>query len=394
MTESAIVSEALDASADDDLKPSDGDNARASWNLSAELLRPNMAHFAPDEIEALVSLFNWCTDERHPLSMAEAGARLECSAGLIYQLLTGKYRNPDKSKKGPSKEFMRRLNAFLELEARKYAAAGLAFVETETAKKCFLACDLARESYSPVFLEGPSHVGKTWALRRWTSDPKNGPHFMVEIVGPGKTSLVRTTARAFALSGKFTELDRLLQSIRHRITPKTVLVFDEVHLLDLARRDKFFQCIEWLRRLYDACQCGIVLSFTRLKDINDEALIQLRRRCTHHIRLPAMPTKADIGAILHHNGFAGAPVLDGDRKVIGNTVFPPSDLIITLGKSTGTPYEILRDQAARNGLKSITERIRYARKLADKGTGKIGWSHFVDAHLRIEKQAVQQGEWN
>ena len=85
------------------------------------------------------------------------------------------------------------------------------------------------------------------------------------------------------------------------------------------------------------------------------------------------------GAILAHSG------LD----------FPDKKLEVTVGGVVEQPYEILRQQAKLNGLKAITERLRYAKKLADRASSKgIAWTHFVDAHLRIEKQAMQEGEWS
>ena len=95
------------------------------------------------------------------------------------------------------------------------------------------------------------------------------------------------------------------------------------------------------------------------------------------VPLPVMPTRADLTAILKHHDLE----------------FPARELTITVGGITESPYEILRQQAKVNGLKAITERLRYAHKLADKKDGKLGWSHFIDAHLRIEKQSIQEQEW-
>jgi hypothetical protein len=70
---------------------------------------------------------------------------------------------------------------------------------------------------------------------------------------------------------------------------------------------------------------------------------------------------------------------------------------VRAGKGAGAvsdqPYEIIRAQARDYGLKSITERLRYARKLATRAGEPVNWTHFVDAHLRIEKNAQAEGEW-
>jgi hypothetical protein len=92
-----------------------------------------------------------------------------------------------------------------------------------------------------------------------------------------------------------------------------------------------------------------------------------------------MPTKGDLAAILKHHGLE----------------FPAARLEVTVGGITERPYEILRQQARDNGLKVITERLRYAHKLADRSNAKtMTWDHFVEAHLLISKQSVQEGEWS
>lgn len=83
-------------------RDNDGNNVRASWNFSVDNIRANTAHFAPEETELLIALFRWCTDPRHPIRREEAARRIGCSSALLYQLLAGIYRNPDKTLKRPS----------------------------------------------------------------------------------------------------------------------------------------------------------------------------------------------------------------------------------------------------------------------------------------------------
>ena len=360
----------------------DGNNVRASWNFSADHIRANTAHLKPDESEALIALFRWCIDPRHPMAMADAARRLECSTQLIYQLLTGKYHNPDKSPKGPSADFMRNLRDFLALESRRYAAAGSEYVPTPTAGKVHTACHLARESHSPVVLSGPSQIGKTFALRNHQATNNHGRTILVEIEAAcGLGGLIRSCAQASGISGT-SNAGQLIERLKKAWTPDTLVILDEMHLLKHTyRKNSFFASVEVLRRLWDYTQCGMVLSWTNLaefKAASQGELVQIWRRGVHRVALPVMPTKADLTAILAHHGLE----------------FPDRKLDVVLGKVVEQPYEILRQQAKTNGLKAITERLRYAHKLADKGNGKIAWSHFVDAHLRIVKQSVEEGEWS
>jgi DNA transposition AAA+ family ATPase len=315
------------------------------------------------------------------VAMADAARHLDCSPALIYQLLTGKYRNPDKTPKGPSAEFLKNLRDFLAREAKRYAAAGSDFVETPTARKIFTACELARESHTPVILSGPSQVGKTWGLRRFQATNNHGRTIMIEIEASGGLSgLLRTAATSTGVTA-FASFQQIIEKLKKAWTPDTLIIWDEMHLLQHTyRKGSFFACVEVIRRIHDYTGAGMVMSWTNLKELKNasqDELVQIWRRGVHRVALPLMPTKADLAAILHHNGLE----------------FPTKELEVTLGKIVEQPYEILRQQAKQNGLKAITERLRYARKLAQRGNGKLAWNHFVDAHLRIEKQAVQEGEW-
>jgi DNA transposition AAA+ family ATPase len=360
----------------------DGNNVRASWNTSPDLIRINTAHFEPEETEGIIALVRWCTDPRHPMRREDAARRLGCSPELIYQLMTGKYRNPDKSPKRPSEQFMQSLREFLDLEAKRFLMGKNDFVLTPTAKKIVTGLNLARESQSIVFLYGPSHIGKTWTAElHYTPANNHGKTIYCRMkAASGIGGMVRAMANAAAISDN-SNTAALIQRIKNATSPNTLWILDEVHLLaNTYRKGSFFACMEVIREIYDETECGIALIFTILDDVkaaSQKELQQLWRRGVHKVPLPLMATKGDLTAILKHHGLE----------------FPESGLRITVGGVTEEPYEILRQQARVNGLKAITERIRYAHKLADKSGGKIAWTHFVDAHLRIEKQAVQEGEW-
>lgn len=359
------------------------DTVRASWNFSLDKIRQDTAHFSPEEQEALVALFRWCIDPLHPIRREDAARRLDCSPELLYQLFTGKYRNPDKSLKRPSADFMKRLRDFLALEARKFAAVTSEFVVTPTAKKIFTACDLARESHSPVLLASTSHIGKTWALKHYAAHNNHGKTFLAELdAASGYGGMVRVLATACGVSAERSNTASLLDRIKHSLSPSTVLIIDEMHLLKHTyQRNSFIKCVESIRRIHDFTQCGMVLCWTNLdalKNASQDELIQIWRRGVHKVLLSNMPTKGDLSLILEHHGLA----------------FPERDFTVTVGKICDQPYAILRQLALNDGLKSITERLRYAQKIANKKDGKIAWENFLEAHLRILKNATPEPNWD
>lgn len=356
---------------------------RQTWNFGTDQIRANTTHYTPDQQEKLLALFRWCIDPLHPLRREDAAQRLDCSPELLYQLLTGKYRNPDRTLKQPGEAFMARLTQFLEDEARKFKATVEDFVMTPTAQKIFTACDLARESHSPVMIEGPSQIGKTTALRNYQATHNHGRTYLAELdASGGMPGLKRTLAlSALGINSSLANTNALVDRIKAAISPNTVLIIDEMHLLEHTYQRKVtVACNELIRRIWDATQCGMVLTWTNMqgfKDLSQSELVQLWRRGVHKYRLPLMPTKADLTALASHYGLE----------------FPELARRVTIGKVTEQPYEILRQQARNNGLKAVTERLRYAKKLATKKGEDIDWKHFVDAHLRIEKQYVQEGYW-
>jgi DNA transposition AAA+ family ATPase len=359
-----------------------GDTVRSSWNMSADSVVQNTPHFTTEQREVVLALLRWCIDPRHPMRREEAARRLGCSPELLYQLLTGKYRNPDKSPKQPSDEIVERIREFLALEAKRYALGRTEFVLTPTAKRIVTAFDLARESQSIVFLWGPSHIGKTWTAERYYAPSNNhGKTIYCRMkAASGLGGMVRAMADAAGISDK-SNTAALIERIKRASTPNTLWILDEVHLLaHTYRKNSFHNCMEVIREIYDETECGIALIFTILDDIkaaSQKELVQLWRRGVHKVPLPVMPTKGDLAAILKHVGLE----------------FPDKNLEIVVKNVPEQPYEVLRQLAKREGLKAITERLRYAAKLAGKENGKVDWEHFIDAHLRIEKQAQQEQEW-
>ena len=58
------------------------------------------------------------------------------------------------------------------------------------------------------------------------------------------------------------------------------------------------------------------------------------------------------------------------------------------------PYEMIRLLTRNEGLKSFTERLRYARKLSQRSEQPLTWDHFVEAHTRIHDNAIPPKQWN
>jgi DNA transposition AAA+ family ATPase len=365
-----------------------GNTVRASWNMSADDIRANIANYNADAKEALMKAFFWCIDPSHPVAKPEFAKRVKSSDNTIYKIFTGKYRHPETNEQlQPSAELIKAIREFLTLEKDRFEGGETEFVLTPTARKIVTACDLGRESQSIVFLVGPSHVGKTWALERYYTPGNNHGHtvYCRMRAASGLGGMVKCIAESVGVSSKSNTTD-LIERIIRALTPNMLLILDEVHLLaHTYRKGSFHNCMEVIREIHDRAKCGMVLCFTLLDDVKaarQRELQQLWRRGVHKVFLPIMPTKGDVSMILEHHGLE----------------FPEAKMNVTIGEGsravTDCPYAILKQVCREEALKAITERLRYARKLANRAGKKLNWSHFVQAHLLIAKQAEQEGEWD
>ncbi|MFH0878578.1 MAG: AAA family ATPase [Lentisphaerota bacterium] len=362
-----------------------GNNARASWPFSLHAIRANMTHNSPEGREAMVSAFLWCTDEKHPIDKSEFARLVGYSENVLYKLYTGKYLHPTtKTKMDVPPDLIHAIKKFLELERERFLGGKNEFVVTPTAKKIFMACDLARESKTPVFLWGPSHIGKTWALEYYQADNNHGRTVYARMkAASGLGGMVKRISGKLGVSPNGNTSD-LIDRIKNSLTPNMLLIIDELHLLMYTyRKESFFGCLEVIREIHDEVGCGMVLCGTQLllEKINEgkhREMEQLLRRGVHRIPLPTMPTKADLAAIFKHSG------LD----------FPDRKDVVTIQKIVEKPYDVVRQLARDEGLKAITERMRYGRKLAQRENHKFTWDHFIAAHLAIATEISAEEEWD
>lgn len=360
-----------------------GDNARASWNFSGDHVQKALKHCTPERREALIWCFNWCT--QRGTWFEDFATQVNYDRNTLYKIFTGRYTNPKSGEKYDIPEKLFRACAdFKKLEMKRAKLGETEFCHTPLARRVYQACDIARESRSPVFLWGGSHIGKTWALRHYTIENNHGRTVMIRVPAKdGLGGLVKAIAKALGISAK-SNTPAMIERIKHALAPNHLLIFDELHqLLYTYRKESFFACIEVIRELYDHAECGMVLCTTnvfrgRFENARREELEQIFKRGVHRVQLGDIVRVADLKVILESN----------------NLTWPGRRDTIEVAGVKDQPHEILRKLAREEGLKSITERIRYARLLADKAGETLAWQHFVHAHLIIEHNAsTPKDDW-
>jgi DNA transposition AAA+ family ATPase len=360
-----------------------GNTIRASWRFSSDNARQHLAHFTPEAKELLLWAFNWCIDPAHPMAFADFCDRIGYNTNTVYKIYSGKYLHPTTKKPmdAPPK-LVSALRQFKRLEVTRSKLGRKKFVPTPTAQRIFQACDLARESQTPVFVEGASQIGKTEAFSQYCLDNNHGKTRLIQLEAvSGLHGLVKAVAQVLGISPNGNAAD-LTERIKRAITPDMVLIFDEVHLLaNTYRRGSFFACMEWIRRLYDFCQFGLVLSFTTLgftaaEKERKRELEQIFRRGVHRLNLGDRPHKKDIAAILAAWGLEMPALADTEEIAVGR-----GKVIVE------EPFKLLEQLAGEQGLKAIIERLRYAAKFAADDEADLAWQHVCKAHLVIQKNA-------
>lgn len=356
-----------------------GGNARASWRVSGDHLQTNLRHCTPAKKELLIWAFQWCITEK--IFLDDFAVSVGYDAKTIDKLLTGSYRDPrskvlydipDKLAEG--------IERFRRAQLAEAMLGKIDFVPTPTSKRIWTGCELARESHTPVFLFGASHIGKTWGLEYFSIHNNHGASPLITVPSSeGLGGFVRAIARKLGISVKGNTAD-IIDRIKSAVTPDMLIILDEFHqLIYTYRKESFFACCEVLRSIYDHCRCGIIISTTnvfrtRIEQERKAQLEQLFRRGVHKIQLGDVILVKDAKPIFEHHG------LEWPSKSL-QFQFPGL-------KAPEKPWDILRMLAREAGLKAMTERIRYGRKFAIKERQELSWKHWVQAHLTIESNST------
>ena len=364
-----------------------GNTARTSWPISAADLRANVAHCSEAGREAILRAFMWCIDPAHPVRKAEFAREVSYDESTIYKIIMGRYKGPDGALMDIPEKLIRAIGNFMERERERFMGKKQEFVEMPMTKRIFTTCDLVRESRSMGMMWGPSHCGKTWALERYQQMNNHGRTIYARLgAASGLGGMLKVMTRAAGNSDK-ANTPTMVDSLKRSLAPGMLFIVDEVHQLAYTyRKESFFACIEVIREIHDATKCGFILCGTNLmlgdmESARKGELEQVWKRGVHKLDLTNHPAKRDVAALLLHAG------LDMPLKKTEVRVAPEKGQMIT-----EKPFSVLQQLAKDHGLLSITERLRYGRKLAQKDGKKLSWHFFVLAHLMIEAQRTPQDD--
>lgn len=361
-----------------------GETVRTSWRYSLDNINAAIGHNTEEAQELLRWAFLWCIDPEHPVHFKDFCSRMQVDATTVSRVYEGKYRNPKSDDPAKSlaplrapKALVDSIRIFRRSELLRVKAEAAEFLKTPTAKKVYWAIAQAREGRRPVMLFGGSHIGKTEACKANSRDFNHGRTVVIELEAVnGLRGLVQATAKRLGISDNSNTPD-LTERIKAAVMGDMVLIYDEVHLLaNVYRKGSFFACMEWIRRLWDATKCGMVLTYTELGyekacAERKRELLQVFRRCVFKVNLGASPRMEDVKVFVAHAGLSWE-----DRRESVEVAKGVSD----------TPLAALRMLAENEGLAAIIERFRLGYSLAAAdGRQQLTWTDWMRAHFAILK---------
>lgn len=349
------------------------------WKLTEDELAARIAHCSQEQTDALRWSYAHCADNAITLDQfcADSGA----AKSTLSKILAGTYSDPrDSARPLDLPEVTLAAIADYRRSIAAKMPTAISFVATDTARRAWFNCDLALSSRSPVYVRGASHIGKTTAWEKYRAMHPETVALITVTAGMGTKGLAVAVADELGVSasGPLAVLTKRLKLACRR---DRLLIFDDFHVLTLSSSDRVFRsCMEFIRALYDADQCGMILSttelaFARIEKDHGEMLIQFKRRGVPPAHLGLAPSQKDIRTIIEAHGLR----------------WPAKSLVA----GGGRPWQIISSLANQSGLKAVLERLRYALLLAGKDGSPVTWSHYVraDALLATNSQAPPS-DWN
>ena len=356
-----------------------------AWGFTIESLAKDTEHLPIEAQRLLQDCVQWAM--QHGISRAEFAESLGTTDNTLYKICTGRQLDPSKGTKLQlSSRIYGNLQRWIASRKKVRGAAMLpAFVETQTAAKVFYACDLARESRTTVWLYGPTHCGKSTALREYAAQHGRSVRYVEFLAATGPIDMLREICGACCIPSDGSKVE-LLHNLARTLTPDTVLILDETHaLIQHGGRARTYQSLELIRGLYEKTGCGIVFCVTdvmwdRLNRHRADDLRQLMARSPHRIAVGTAngsPEKEDVVRILEAAGMD----------------FPSRNLTVDIEGITFAPLQVISDLVKGYGLLLLTERLRMASKLASRDGRPLDWQDFGRAHLIMSSNGAQATDW-
>lgn len=295
------------------------------------------------------------------LGPAELAKALQVDRTTLHRVLRGTYKNAAGETVKPG-ALLKNAKALRRATVSRAGRVSVGFVPTQTAGYIHAICEAAARDKQMALIHGPSHTGKTWALREYARRTP-GAYYLAVTPAGGFRSFVRDVAEAVGVKPDGHTHASLMRAVAAKLDDSAVLLVDEAHQITTTfSREQRVATLEWLRLvLHDGRGCGLVLCGTHVwaDAIHTGKLAGLLTQVVRRgreLNLTAAPSEADVRALAEAHGF---PSPKGEHRA----------LLLRVAKE--------------DGLKAVTTRL--ARALADAAEdGRAAeWADVLNADYTI-----------
>lgn len=319
---------------------------------AGDIVNKATADLPDDQRSAIRWLHNHACDLG--LTQEATGKLIGYSGAAISQLFSGKY--------SPVEPIVAAINSFQKLWIDRQQGKGIPFIETSMSRKIFNVCHAARNFQRIGLIYGDTQIGKTVALMEYARLFNHGSTIYVQVpTGGSLGNFLVALGRRLRLSPSLNDRD-LKRRIIEAFDDRMVLIVDEAHrAISPSVTRGGILTLEYIRELFDATQCGLVLCATNVfrraleeEGPAQELLKQTHRRRFCQLQLPDRPGRRDLDA------FSAA---------------------FGLEPSTGDARKLEDRIIADDALGMWLMLLRMAREMAVKRKQTLEWKHVLQAHI-------------
>jgi hypothetical protein len=298
----------------------------------------------------------------HDLSIQEAAKLIEVSSSTISLVFHGRYG-------AKLDNIVAAINSFFDLLDKRSQSRKLNFIPTKLTKLIWATCDTALEFQKVGFLFSDSQIGKSEALKAYQATHNHGSTIYVEVPTGGCLSDFLVSLAEKLRISPCQRIPLLRRHIINAFDSRMLLIVDEAHrTVDDSASSKAIRTIEFIREIFNASQCAVVICATNAfrdameKGSLEKILRQLKRRRVLSPQLGPVPSRDDL------NTFAAAYGL------------PPSS-----GEARKLETEMVENEA----LGMWLTLLRMGCKIAAQKKARMDWAHVLSAHKG--QQALEKG---
>jgi len=362
------------------------------FKIPADVVSKAIAPLPEEQRELIWWLYEHC---RHrDLSKAELNRLLKKPTGngyyaedSIIQLLRG-----DRIRKGePIDNYLEAIRPLRELEQRREEMTTSGFIETRLYKEIERRADLARARQRIFYVFGDSQIGKSVCGQEYQRRHNHGQTYYIDMpTGGALGKFVKALARAFNITERSNNLDRIMERIKESINSSMLLVIDNAHRCLRSRyKDAGLQTFTFIQEIFDTCRCGMLIFMTNrgrdelTKGSHAKELEQMWRRRIRPMQLPNVMPADDLALFA---AAYGLPPADDEAIEVSIRYY---DNHGKLQKETheDSPLRLQQDVNQSEGLGIWISLLQDASDMAQEAGRPVEWGAVIKAYCQAKAEA-------